>query len=161
MSTELKICGGKKTTLLDQSDFEWASKYKWFQKWNDYVFRWGKKPNGKPYMILLHREIMGESELDVDHINRNRLDNRRSNLRFATRSQNLANKQKLSGNFTSKFKGVRWHQARNRWVATIVSKPINLRKSKLFKTEIEAAVQYNKWATEVFGQFAVLNEVAK
>lgn len=161
MSVELKICGGKKVTLIDQSDYGWASKYKWFQKWNEYVFRWGTRSDGKKYMILLHREIMGESDLDVDHKNRNKLDNRKENLRFATRSQNLANRRKFSGKFTSNFKGVRWYPARNRWVATIISKPIKLKKSKLFKSEIDAAIQYNEWAKQIFGDFAELNEVSQ
>jgi len=160
MSTELKICGGKKTALVDADDYIWAAQYNWFLKWNGYVFRWGKKDNGKPKMIYLHKEIIKSDSLDIDHKNRNKLDNTKENLRLATRSQNLANRQKLKGDFTSQYKGVRWQPSRNRWVATIISKPIGLRKTKMFKTEISAAIQYNEWAKEVFGEFAVLNEVS-
>lgn len=56
-------------------------------------------PGGKPYVHsaehgYLHRVIMGDipAGMEIDHINRNTLDNRRDNLRIVTRSQNLQNR---------------------------------------------------------------------
>ena len=76
---------------------------------------------GQRIRVWMHTLVMEEligrpltkDEL-VDHINGDKLDNRRSNLRIATRSQNNANKGKRKGT-SSKFKGVSWDKKRNKW----------------------------------------------
>jgi hypothetical protein len=102
--------------------------------------------------VAMHTLIMGST--GVDHINRNKLDNRRNNLRIATRTQNEANKPGRAG--SSKFKGV--HAKSGKWAAQIGhgGKKIHI---GLFPTEITAAYAYNKKASELFGEFAYLNEV--
>lgn len=87
---------------------------------------------------------------DIDHINRDPSDNRISNLRLATRSQNLANKKAAGG--SSEFKGVSYHCQRQRWRATI--KDVHL---GLFDTEEEAARAYDNAALNLYGEFAGLN----
>ena len=85
---------------------------------NVYAFRsyWRDKNKRTVY---LHRAIMGEPDgLQVDHINCNGLDNRRVNLRLATRSQNQHNRGASSNN-TSGFKGVTWHEGNKKWQAQI------------------------------------------
>lgn len=75
-------------------------------------------PLGKP--ILLHRELLGlaaGSDLHVDHIDGDRLNNRRSNLRTCTNRQNMANLRPRGG--TSRFRGVSWHKATQKWVAML------------------------------------------
>jgi len=92
-----------------------------------------------------------------DHINGNGLDNRRENLRLCTRSENRRNSQKQSG-CSSGFKGVLKHKdgRKTPWVATICLKG-NKKRSRVFKTEIEAAQWYDEMAKEHHGEFAKLN----
>lgn len=92
---------------------------------------------------------------DVDHINRDKLDDRWSNLRLATRSQNMANVA-LRSNSTSGFIGVTFDKARGKWRAQI---RIDGRKVNLgrYATAEEAARVYDAAAVDSFGGFAQLN----
>lgn len=73
----------------------------------------------KQRIVSIHRVILGEPEgLDVDHVDGNGLDNRRANLRVATRSQNQWN-QRLRIDNTSGYKGVHWDKAEGKWKARI------------------------------------------
>lgn len=117
------------------------------------------------YRTWAHRGITNcPKELVVDHINRDHYDNRKSNLRICTKSQNQMNrgKQKRKRTPTSKYKGVSW--SKDTWNRTVnwaceVRAKGQKRRRKRFKTEREAALQYNEWAKELHGEFAVLNEV--
>jgi hypothetical protein len=93
---------------------------------------------------------------DIDHINGIRDDNRLSNLRLATRSQNLANKSSQRGS-SSRFKGVSLDKRTGKWDARIgygVGKNLHL---GLFNVEEEAALAYNRAAYLLHGEFAKLN----
>ena len=75
--------------IFDIDDYEVVSQYTWHKTTNGYFCNKGK--NGA---ILLHRLIMNPpTDMDVDHINHDKSDNRKSNLRIATRSQNMANRE--------------------------------------------------------------------
>lgn len=91
----------------------------------------------------------------VDHINGNGLDNRRANLRPATRSRNQQNRS-LPSNNRSGFKGVSYARARSRWAAYIRvnGRAINLGR---YLTAEEAARAYDAAARELHGEFARLN----
>ena len=66
----------------------------------------------------MHRAIMQPAKgMDVDHINGNRLDNRRSNLRVVTRSQNLTNRKGAMPKSKTGIRGVCFDKARGQWVA--------------------------------------------
>lgn len=110
-------------TVVDDIDFDELSKHTWRKDQYGYATRvkfLGKK-NGKQKLktLFMHREILNAPVgKDVDHRNRDRLDNQRSNLRLASRSQNNIN-AKLHNNNTSGFKGVSFHKQAGKWRAYI------------------------------------------
>lgn len=104
---------------------------------------------------ILHRFILDvPNGMVVDHINRDKSDNRRENLRVCTQAENVRNSKRTSG--LSKYKGVQLNKKYNKWTATInflgVKKQIGT-----YIDEIEAAKAYDKKALELFGEFAYLN----
>jgi hypothetical protein len=101
----------------------------------------------------MHWEMMNGKY--IDHLDGNGLNNQRSNLRFATKSENGMNRQKQE-NTTSIYKGVSWHKHNRKWVAYIT---INGKRSHLgyFISEVDAAKVYNQKAIELFCEFANLN----
>jgi hypothetical protein len=96
-----------KYTLVDDKDFEWLNQWKWCYSFYGYAIRNKNWKNGKPQgLIYMHRLINNTPNgLHTDHINRNKLDNRRENLRSATDTQNAINKGLRKDN-TSKIIGV-------------------------------------------------------
>ena len=106
-------------------------------------------------MEIHHPELRNNLELQVDHINGNRLDNRKENLRLATPQQNQMNR-KSHRNSTSKYKGVSWDKSRNKWRALIM---IDNKYKHIgrYQDEREAALAYDKAARELFGEYAHLN----
>jgi hypothetical protein len=104
--------------------------------------------------VFLHRLLLEcPPGTFCDHINRDTLDNRRSNLRFATRSENGANRAKMKRG-TSIYIGV--SSGKGRWVADIRKdgKRIHL---GTFTTELDAATAYDRAALLLHGTFASLN----
>lgn len=110
--------------------------------------------------IRLHRLIMNvvdNSEICVDHIDSNGCNNRKSNLRTCTKGENHWN-LKPRKNTSSKYKGVYYDKASQKWGAQI-TKNGEYHYLGRFDTEIAAATAYNNAATELFGEFARLNEI--
>lgn len=104
----------------------------------------------------MHREIaMPDPALQVDHVNGDTLDNRRENLRCATKDQNQQNRRK-TGRASSQWKGVWRHHQNETWCAEI---KVNKEKIGLgsFKSEEAAARAYDAAARRWFGEFARLN----
>lgn len=100
----------KVEVLIDDEDFEKVKQYNWWIKKNNYVYT-NTRGSKNRTSIYLHRLIVECPEgKDVDHINHNPLDNRKSNLRVVTRSQNNFNKRNINAG-VSKF--------RNKWRARI------------------------------------------
>lgn len=101
----------------------------------------------------MHWEIVGQpAGMDhVDHINGDGLDNRRCNLRHATRSQNAIN-QDLSVRNKSGHRGVHWSKARKRWIA-VISYERRQHYLGSFRTKEEAAEAYAKAAEKHHGEF--------
>lgn len=85
---------------------------------------------------------------DLDHIDMNKTNNRITNLREATRSQNFANKLKQANN-TSGYKGVCWSKAAGKWQVRVGKEYVGL-----FETVEEGSAAYLRRATERFGEFA-------
>lgn len=150
---EIILSKNKGITLVDDENYEWLNKYKWYLDDVGYARSTIKSKNKR-----IHRLIMNEpKDMEIDHIDGNRLNNQKNNLRIVTRSQNNMNRLKVE-NCTSKFKGVCWNKRDKIWFAQI---KINKKRFYLgnFKIEEEAAGAYNKAAIELFGEYACLNEV--
>lgn len=107
-------------------------------------------------MLYMHREILGAPKgVDVDHINKDCLDNRRCNLRLATRSQNLANGTPSTQRKVSRFRGV-LRKGSRRWYAEVSVRGTRTR-SGPFSTDEQAAIARDAMAREAYGEFATLN----
>lgn len=153
-----------KFLLVDDEDFEYLNQWKWLLTNSGYASRAKstgiRQPDKLTYKyktLYMHREIMGNPEkLEVDHINRDKLDNRRSNLRVVTRKQNGRNTSTNYGR--SIYRGVSFddRMGRKKWHAAITVDGIH-KSLKYFLTEFEAAQAYNKAAREYHGKFARLN----
>lgn len=142
-------------TIFDSDDTALICQYSIAIDNNGYV-RARYCTGGKDSFILLHRLVMNAPKgVSVDHINRDKLDNRKTNLRFANQSQNAANSIKPTG-FKNKYKGVQPYY--RRWRANI---GVNYKRIHLgvFATEQEAAKAYNAAAVKYFGEFAYLNDI--
>lgn len=116
MSTIIKASNGGEI-LVDETDAALVSQWKWRVSPQGYASRTGYK-NGRFIKILMHRLIMEPipEGLEVDHINRNRLDNRRENLRVVTHAVNQRNSGMASNN-TSGYRGVCWDKSKRKWKA--------------------------------------------
>ena len=137
--------------IVDAADYEWLSQYRWVLWGAGYA---GRHAPGKT--ILMHREIMqAPAGMVVDHINGNRLDNRRCNLRICTRPQNVRNAAKRSG-CLSQYKGVSFDRKMNQWFATIWFEGRSIALGH-YHDEADAARAYDRAAVELFGEYAWLN----
>jgi len=152
--------GEGKFTIVDPPDYYRLNNFHWSARRNSnciYAVRFLNDPGKKPKIISLHRQIMNPRKgLLVDHINRNTLDNRKANLRLATKSQNMQNRCKISSKTSSRFIGVYLERRTGRWVSCIEhhSKKISL---GTFGNEIDAAKAYDEAAKKYRGDFARLN----
>lgn len=138
--------------LVDPEDLPLVSPFNWTAYKSRDGLYYAKRQS--PTHVLMHVLLMGGT--GIDHKNGNGLDNRRDNLRFATATQNNANKdmQKSSRN---RFKGVIHPRGyRKRWGACL---SVGGKRHYLggYGTEEEAARAYDRKAREVFGEFARLN----
>lgn len=145
--------------LVDDEDFNWLSKHKWYFS-HGYAVRYYGREDNKQKIARMHREIMTYSGYDIlnkqiDHIDGNGLNNTKSNLRIVTQSQNLQNRGKPSNN-TSGYKGVSFSKIINKWEAYITVRGHRIRLG-YFDTAKDAAHAYDLAAVDYHGEFAVLN----
>lgn len=135
--------------LVDDADFEWLNRWRWKRHRHGYACR--TATGGR--LVLMHRQIMNEPDhLEVDHKDRNKLNNQRANLRITTHALNGHNKSKQSNN-TSGFKGVSWDRDRRKWRATIKDGSAHRTIGRFDKIE-DAIVAYKGEAHRVAGEFA-------
>lgn len=147
--------------IIDDQDFKLVNQFKWTYRKPGYAHK--HIPKTYSDTISMHRLIMNAPKgKEVDHINGDKLDNRKSNLRFCTRKQNGKNKG-FSKNNTSGFKGVYWHRTKYKnkisgyWAARIACE--GKKYVKYFKNKLEAAHAYNELAKKYHGEFALLNKI--
>jgi hypothetical protein len=144
--------GRGRAAIVDAADFTWLNTHKWHASpgCDGYAC---SSIGGKH--VFMHRLIMNPpAGLVVDHINGNKQDNRRDNLRVCTAAQNARNKRKLGG--TSRFKGVFWDARSGKWVAAISCRGKKIHLGR-FDNEVEAAQAYDRMAIRLFSEFAHLN----
>ena len=154
MTKEILLTQGK-VTLVDDENFEFLNQWKWYHH-QGYACRALHRINHKQPHIFMHRVIINTPlGMETDHINQNRLDNRKENLRACTGTQNAHNK-KIDSLNTSGYKGVCWHKYVKKWVAQI---GINKTRKHIgyFNTAEDAARAYDELAKIHYGEFANLN----
>ena len=106
---------------IDAADAVWASQWRWNRDRDGYAVRGGKNSAGRRTTFKMHRELLGlvvGDGLDADHINRDRLDNRRSNLRSLPHTSNVQNQGSRPGS-ASKYRGVTWSKHAKKWQAQL------------------------------------------
>lgn len=150
-------------TVVDDEQYGHLVRFKWYMDGNGYAVRHiqGRGTREHGGVVYMHRWIMGMPQrLCVDHINRDKLDNRVENLRICFQKNNARNRGPWAIKKNGRFKGVHKDGRRktNPWRShiTVDRKYIHLGQ---FETEVEAALAYNKVATKYHGEFALLNEV--
>ena len=154
-----------KVALVDDSDFEWLMQWKWSYASTGYAVRMIRDFNEKgvktTICVRMHRVLLSakDSNIYVDHINRDKLDNRRSNLRLATNSENQLNTISWSTSTTG-YKGVTKCKRLNRYRASITKDGRYISLGHYVKIE-DAAYAYNLTAKKLFGEFARLNNLPK
>jgi HNH endonuclease len=151
-----------KYALVDDEDYQELNKYKWHTYLSTnkkyYASRNSPRIKGVKHLIKMHRMIMGCEKADgknVDHINGDTLDNRRSNLRLCTVQENNLNKGRQINN-KSGYKGVYKHSQYDVYVAQIKvgKKRIHI---GVYKTAIDGAKAYDEMARIHHGEFAWQN----
>lgn len=166
MAREIPLTRGQ-VAIVDDEDYEYLAQFKWQAHWDRHTrsFRANRCVKGpgigrhaklKQYTVWMHREILGLKRGDPrkgDHIIPGAtLDNRRSNLRIATNTQNLRNSTKHKNN-KSGFLGVSFAKRRNKFIAQIT---INGKRTCVgaSKDPEKAYAFYCAAAAKHYGEFA-------
>lgn len=157
-------------TMVDDEDFDFLNQWKWYpallgyaHRAYPYVVRNSRPHEGKKRLIRMHTEILKTPKgFHGDHINGNRFDNRRSNLRVCLPIENWKNVSKFSHRLgkplSSKYKGVDFRKDCKLYRAGIASDGVRYHIG-YYKTPEEAAKAYNQAAIRLHGEFARLNEI--
>jgi hypothetical protein len=139
--------------MVDDKDYKYLNQFNWAtDEYGTVTSSLGK--SGKRY-IMARFLLEAPDSLEIDHIDGNRLNNQRSNLRFATSSQNKVNRGPRKDN-TSGYKGVSWHKQRKKWSARIMAEG-KYHSLGLFSQKEEAAKAYNKAAIDFYKSYAWIN----
>ena len=150
----IPVSNGKAYAVVSDQDYNLVARFNWFLTGNGYAFRWLPRNGSKTkHSIMMHRFILrAQSDQEIDHINKNKLDNTRENIRFASRGQNQQNVIRHNG--SSQFKGVRKYY--RKWTAriTVEKHEINLGS---FDSEQLAAIAYNDAARKFYGNKCFVN----
>ena len=152
---KIKLTFGQ-SALVDNEDFDWLNQWRWYCNAQGYAVRKpyvrgsGKK-NQKGLSIRMHILVNKTPEgMETDHVNRDRLDNRKCNLRSVTSSQNKFN-TKIRIDNTSGHKGVVWDKENAKWRVTLTAngKTINMGRFNLIKDAITARIKAERIYHEI------------
>lgn len=139
----IPLSNGQKA-LVDDDDYPRLAQYHWYIH-GKYAERWVPKVGG----LSMHRDVMNPpAHLVVDHLNFNTLDNRKSNLRVCTNSENVSRRNPLlTVKPNNGFHGIRYVKKDRQW-------QVRFRKNKQqiyvgeFKDAVTAAIAYDLWAKD-------------
>src|SRR5439155_1740450 len=134
----IKLTNSDQVVLVDDDLFEYLDQFNWQITPKGYVLRCSHI-NGVNTIHQIHRVIskINNPKIQIDHIDENKLNNQKDNLRIATNSQNQANRSKIKQS-SSKYKGVSWYHWRNKWLVRIGYNNYDIHIG-YFTNEIEAA----------------------
>lgn len=137
----------------------WSNRGQWLKPYISergyYVVNLGRG-NQKKLHRIIGALVCGISDSkEVDHIDRNPLNNRPDNLRAASRWEQMRNRGPNKGR---KFRGVSWDKGKGKWVAQLTSSGRKLL-SKRFNSELEAAERWNEVARKTWGEYAFQNKL--
>lgn len=158
--TLIPLASGKGFAKVSPEDLCKVQNYSWYLNIDGYaateIEQYTHRKQNRPRKVLLmHRLILNiAGKARVDHINRDRTDNRRSNLRTAAGSQNAANSLGHVGKRVSLYKGV--VRKRDSWLAKIKKDRLTYNLGT-FRLEEDAAKAYDSAALFLFGDFATTN----
>ncbi len=152
---KLVLFNGEIATV-DDEDYSKILQYSWHMNPDGYV-----KCIIRGRSVYIHQMLLGNKDgMEIDHVDHDRLNNSKSNLRFVTRSQNMANSLSHKDSVSSKYKGVILNK----------TSPVQNYQAKImkdgkrfylgtFKRQEDAALAYNKAAIRLFGEYACLNKI--
>lgn len=160
METRMIALSKGKFAVVDGDDYERASQFKWTYTDPGYAYR-NDYSNGQRKRIYLHRFILCVKDKTqvVDHINGNKLDNTKSNLRVCSHQENIRNSRKQLNN-TSGYKGVSWDKNRGKWISYFSPRK-KFNHLGRFNCKHAAARAYNLATSTYYGEFANINEVER
>ena len=154
---EINITQGKKV-LVDDADYAWLSLTPWYYAGPGYAARDFTR-NKEKISVYMHRLLLNVTDdKEVDHIDGNRLNNTRANLRICSRAENASNIKKRD-NASSKYKGVYWDNSRQQYRVSVNSITYGEYYVGAFYSEDEAGLAYNIVAKSLHGDFARLNDL--
>lgn len=145
-------------TIISDEDYDMLSLHKWRAHFNDpnvYAQAWIKVQNVWKTISLHSMILPPKLGYDVDHINGDSLDNRRSNLQYLLHKYNTQ-KRRTPSNNTSGYRGVTFHLATGKWLAQIRSDNKNYHLG-VFTDKIEAAKAYDIAARKLLSKYATIN----
>lgn len=142
--------------VVDFDDYDELNQYTWYLNVNGYAAGHVMSSSGKKKKMVMHRKIIQAAKgVQTDHKNGNKLDNRKSNLRSCTHSENQMNRPKTKTN-KSGYKGVFKREKDKNWVAMIKVKGKQMYLGS-FSCPEDAAAAYDAGALKYHGEFAWTN----
>lgn len=150
----IKISNLNIFAIVDDEDYDRVSKHTWDGSSRSKTLY--KYMEFGPTDTISMASFIINDRLMYDHKDRNPLNNQKENLRPCSYAENAWNRKKATGNFKSKFKGVDFRKLTNRWRARITANNKRITIGE-FEYEVDAAIAYNKYATNLHKNFAVLN----
>ena len=160
---QISLINSNLKTMVDDEDYDLLMKYSWRLISSGYVarqIRVGDRKLNKRKYIFMHKLIMNVKNKNIiDHKDRNKLNNQKSNLRFSSLEENNRNRSKNNKLTISKYFGVTINNRNNKFIAYITYKGKKLYFGTNHDTDLKAAIAYNKGVEKLNDPFIPLNNV--